>query len=91
MSSAQCAPSIFSPSWNFFECYSSPKERVDFTGNGLVSDGFQRSIPARESNGTIQKLMAEHMASSLIRNPSFTAAVAAAISERIVNHDPDAQ
>ncbi|CDP17893.1 unnamed protein product [Coffea canephora] len=46
------------------------------------------SVPEMESN-SIQQLMVEQMASSLTRNASFTAALAAAISGRLLSHDSD--
>lgn len=60
----------------------------DFIDGGLVCNNFRRSISAIESN-TAQQYMVDQMASSLTRNPGFTAALAAAISGRILNHDSE--
>ncbi|KAL3500334.1 hypothetical protein ACH5RR_039427 [Cinchona calisaya] len=73
-----------SPSSKSFE-FAGPKETVDFMNRGLCNN-FQRSVSEIESNA-IQQLVVEKMATSLTRNPSFTAALAAAISGRILSHD----
>lgn len=47
-------------------------------------------LPKMETDDTVhQKLMVEQMATSLSRNPSFTAALVAAISGRLLSHDDD--
>lgn len=49
---------------------------------------MEKCMPDVETDA-VQKLMVEQMATSLTRNPSFTAALVAAISGRILSHDDD--
>lgn len=82
VSSAHGAAAALSPSLKCFEI-SGPKETFDFMDGGSCN---QRSVSEIEGK-SIQQIMVEQMTSSLIRNPSFTAALAAAISGRILNND----
>lgn len=65
-----------SPNYNF----SSPSPRLN---PGPMLD----SIGPRIDMSPLQQLLVEKMANSLTGNPSFTAAIAAAISTRILDHD----
>ncbi|XP_027082794.1 probable WRKY transcription factor 40 isoform X2 [Coffea arabica] len=81
------ASAAFSPGLKCFEFSSRPKETVDFTNHGLCAK-FQRSVSEIGSN-CIEQLMVEQIVSSLTRNPSFTTALATAISGRLLSHDSD--
>uniref|UniRef100_A0A5B7BY99 Putative WRKY transcription factor n=1 Tax=Davidia involucrata TaxID=16924 RepID=A0A5B7BY99_DAVIN len=58
---------------------------LDLIKSGLCSNA-KKASPEMESSA-FQQFLVEQMASSLTRNPSFTAAIAAAISGRILEHD----
>ncbi|XP_011081961.1 probable WRKY transcription factor 40 [Sesamum indicum] len=64
-------------------CSSSAASILDFT-DPIIFSNMQSAIAATE-NTAVQQFFVEQMASSLTRNPSFTAALAAAITGRILD------
>ncbi|KAH9621685.1 hypothetical protein KSS87_015228 [Heliosperma pusillum] len=56
------------------------------TSNKMLSD--TSSQLNKFNSGEFQKLLAEHMASSLTKDPTFTSAIVAAISGRFVHQSP---
>ncbi|XP_074312730.1 putative WRKY transcription factor 40 [Silene latifolia] len=56
------------------------------TSNKMLNDNSSQLN--RFNSGEFQKLLAEHMASSLTKDPTFTSAIVAAISGRFVHQSP---
>lgn len=66
----------------------SSSSSIDIPAGGVFNTNImEKNYLPKVENHDQKLMMVEQMASSLSRNPSFTAALVAAISGRLLNHD----